>query len=163
MLETDRLNSTIERITQSVVIVYQVLAILVFIASLLFAYDWLRSPFIGGFFEQTMALNDAVTREAGKQWALHEKGFQVGDQLISVAGTPISSAKDLHDVLASKQVGDSVHVVARTLDAGTREADVTLRSLSPTDQISFFAIPAFLSLVFLLIGLWIFGLRRSEP
>lgn len=163
MSQTDRLNTTIERVTQSVVIVYQVLAILVFAASLFVAYDWLKNPFIGGFFEQTMALNDAVTRETGKQWALHEKGFQVGDQLISVAGTPISGANDLRDILKTRKVGDTVHVVARALDGSTREADIILGSLSRADQISFFAIPAFLSLVFMLIGLWIFGLRRTEP
>jgi hypothetical protein len=32
-----------------------------------------------------------------------------------------------------------------------------------SDQISYFAIPAFLSIVFLVISLWIFGLRRTEP
>src|SRR6185295_1076889 len=125
------------------------------------AFDWLSTAFIGGFFEQTMVLNGTDTGEAGKHWALYEQGFQIGDQLVSVNGTQISNAENLKDVLGSLQVGDHVSVVMRTSE-GERTVDVTLPPFPAFDRISYFVLPAFLSLVFLVISLWIFGLRRTE-
>jgi signal transduction histidine kinase len=163
MISSNRFNTLVGTVTQSLVLFYQAVAVLVFTASLFSAYAWLKNPFIGGFFEQTMVINESVTREAGKQWALQEKGFRLGDQLISVGGQPVSSADDLRKALEYFRVGDMVHVVMRSLDGQLKEADVKLQSLSTIDQISYFVIPAFLSLIFLVISLWIFGLRRTEP
>lgn len=162
MYQSNRFNTILSTITQSVVFVYQIIAVLVFVASLFAAYAWLKNPFMGGFFEQTMVLNESITREPGKQWALHEQGFRFGDQLESVAGLPVRSAGDLRTVLEQFRVGDTVHVVMRSLNGEIKEADIILRPLSIADQISYFVIPAFLSLVFLVISLWIFGLRRTE-
>src|ERR1043165_550480 len=162
MNESFRLNDFLSKATQAIVLVYQGIAALIFIASLLAGYNWLRKPFIGGFFEQTMVMNDAQTREAGKQWALSAQGFQPGDQLISVNGQQIASARDLERTLSSLQVGQSVAVVMRTPAGETRSADVTLRPMPDYDRLAYFVIPAILSFVFLLISLWIFGLRRTE-
>jgi len=163
MIPSNRFNTIVSTVTQSLVLFYQAIAVLVFTVSLFSAYAWLKNPFIGGFFEQTMVINESVTREAGKQWALQQKGFRLGDQLVSVGGQPISSADDLRQVLEAFRVGDMVHVAMRSPDGQLKEADIKLQSLSTLDQISYFVIPAFLSLVFLVISLWIFGLRRSEP
>lgn len=163
MSQTNRVNITIDRVTQAIVIVYQALAVIVFILSLFFAYDWLKNPFIGGFFEQTLVLNGSDTREAGKHWALYEAGFELGDRLISVASHPISSSNDLRAAMQSSQIGETVPVVMRTLDGEERTVDVSLTAFPAADQISYFVLPAFLSLVFLVISLWIFGLRRTEP
>ena len=163
MSQTNRLNTTIDRVTQAVVIVYQVLAVVVFVASLFLANDWLTNPFLGGFLEQTLVLNGSDTREAGKHWALYEAGFKLGDQLVSVAGQPISSSSDLRQMMRSWQIGQSVPVVMRTVEGEERAAEITLAPLSVTDQLSYFVLPAFLSFVFLIISLWIFGLRRTEP
>src|ERR1041385_4210062 len=94
MNESFRLNDFLSKATQTIVLVYQGIAALIFIASLVAGYTWLQKPFIGGFFEQTMVMNDAETREAGKQWSLSALGFQPGDQLVSVNGQSISSARD---------------------------------------------------------------------
>ncbi|HEX9389388.1 MAG TPA: hypothetical protein VF918_23890, partial [Anaerolineales bacterium] len=161
MNESYRINDAISKATQSIVLVYQTLAVVVFAISLFLAFDWLSTPFIGGFFEQTMVLNGTDTREVGKHWALYEQGFTIGNQLVSVNGTPISNAKDLEDALDPSQVGDHVSVVMRTSE-GERAADVTLQQFPAFDRISYFVIPAFLSLVFLVLSLWIFGLRRTE-
>jgi signal transduction histidine kinase len=163
MDQSNRFNTITSTVTQSIVLVYQGLAVIVFVVSLISAYAWLRNPFIGGFFEQTMVLNESVTRETGEQWALQENGFRLGDQLVSVADRPISDAADLRATLSSLHVGQTVPVVMRTLDGEPKEANITLQSLSGIDQISYFVIPAFLSLVFIIISIWIFGLRRSEP
>ncbi len=161
-VQSNRLSTVINTLTQSLVLLYQAIAVVVFVGSLISAYAWLKNPFIGGFFEQTMVINESVTRQAGKQWALQTSGFRLGDRLVSVAGYPISDASDLRKILESLQAGQTVKVVMRTLDGDTKEADITLQHLAFIDQISYFVIPAFLSLVFLILSLWIFGLRRTE-
>ena len=161
MNESYRFNDYVSKITQSIVLIYQTIAVIVFAVSLFLAYDWLSTPFIGGFFEQTMVLNGTDTYEAGKHWALYTEGFKIGDQLISVNGNQISNAQDLERTLDSLQIGQSVSVVMRTSD-GDRSVDVTLQPFPDADRISYFVIPAILSLVFLSISLWIFGLRRTE-
>ena len=161
MNESYRVNDVVSKATQSVVLVYQAMAVIVFAISLFLAFDWLSTPFIGGFFEQTMVLNGTDTREVGRHWALYEQGFTIGDQLVSVNGNQISNAETLEDVLGSLQAGDKVSVVMHTAE-GERTADVTLQPFPAFDRISYFVIPAILSLVFLSISLWIFGLRRTE-
>jgi len=148
---------------QSIVLVYQTIAVVIFVASLYLAYDWLRNPFIGGFFEQTLALNGSDTTEAGKHWALYTQEFKLGDQLVSVDDRLISNAEDLSNILGSMSIGQTVSVAILTVDGDPRTVDVVLQPFPPADQISYFVLPAFLSLVFLVISLWIFGLRRTEP
>ena len=163
MNQENRFNTISDRITQYIVLFYQVVAVIVFVVSLFSAYSWLRNPFIGGFFEQTMVFNESVTGEEGRQWALQEAGFKLGDQLVSVAGRPISASDDLLAALETLHVGQTVPVVMRVQGGETREANIQLTALALVDQISYFVIPALLSLGFLLISLWIFGLRRTEP
>ena len=158
-----RINTVVSKVMQVLVLVYQAIAVLIFVASLFLAYGWLKNPFIGGFFEQTLILNDIDTTEAGKHWALYEQGFKLGDQLVSVDGQIISSAKDLDAVLGSHRVGQTVPVTIRTVEGADRSVDVTLQQFPASDRISYFILPAVLSIVFLVISLWIFGLRRTEP
>lgn len=163
MQQSNRFNTFTSTATQYIVLAYQILAVIVFIASLFSAYVWLTNPFLGGFFEQTMVLNGSVTREPGAQWALEAAGFGLGDQLISVAGRPIVDSADLRSTLETLRVGQTVAVVLRDEAGENSQADIKLEALSPIDQLSYFVIPALLSLIFLIISLWIFGLRRTEP
>ena len=162
MSESFRFNTILSRVTQTIVLVYQAIAVLVFVASIFLGYNWLTKPFIGGFFEQTMVLNGSDTREAGKHWQLYGRGFQLGDQLVSVNGVMVSSSGDLAGALNSRQVGQTVPVEMLTSAGDVRTTDITLQSLSTVDRISYFILPAILSLIFLGISLWIFGLRRTE-
>ncbi len=162
MNESFRVNEALSKFTQWIVLVYQAIAVLIFAASLYMGFVWLRNPFLGGFFEQTMVLNGTDTREPGKHWALYEQGFKIGDQLISVNGRPVSSGPDLYRVLRTLQIGQRVPVEMQTTEGEVRTVDVTLQSFSTQDRIAFFVIPAILSLVFLGLSGWIFGLRRAE-
>ena len=161
MDESYRVNDVIGKITQSIVLGYQTIAVVVFAISLFLASGWINTPFIGGFFEQTMVLNGTDSYEAGRHWALYTEGFKIGDQLVSVNGQPVSSSQELERALDDLQVGQNVSVVMRTSD-GERNATITLQPFPGADRISYFGIPAFLSFVFLGISLWIFGLRRTE-
>ncbi|HET9914391.1 MAG TPA: GAF domain-containing protein [Anaerolineales bacterium] len=155
-----RFDTALNKFTQNIVWVYQGIAAIVFIVSLLLGVGWIQKPFIGGFLEQTMALNGSSQER--EDWALYAAGFKLGDQLVSINGQPVSSARDLERILDSSAVGETVSVVMRTTVGNVETADITLQSFPVADRIAYFVIPMFLSMVFLVISLWIFGLRRTE-
>jgi len=163
MYPSQRFYEFTTRATQIILISYQVLAVVVFVAALYLSYGWLSNPFIGGFFEHTYALNGSDTSEVGKHWALYEQGFQLGDRLISVNGTKISSSSDLKKILDDAVVSEMIPVEILTSTGEKRSITVTLQAFPPTDRLAFFILPMVLSLVFLIVSLWIFGLRRTEP
>ncbi|MGB8984246.1 MAG: GAF domain-containing protein [Anaerolineales bacterium] len=160
MNDSYRFNTIFGKVTQNVVLVYQGIAVVVFVASLFLGTSWIRRPFLGGFLEQTMALNGSG--QDRQDWALYAQGFKIGDQLISVNGQVVSNARDLELALGSSAVGETVSVVMRTAEGEVRTADIVLQSFPLADRIAYFALPVFLCLVFLVISLWIFGLRRTE-
>lgn len=163
MEQSYRTSTVLSRVMQWLVLVYQAIAVLVFLASLYLAFDWLKNPFIGGFFEQTLVLNGVDTTEAGKHWPLYTQRFKLRDQLVSVDDRQISNAANLSAILSSHRSGDIVPVTIRTFEGEVRTVQVTLQPFPRADQISYFILPASLSLIFLIISLWIFGLRRTEP
>jgi signal transduction histidine kinase len=162
MNESYRVSDLLSKITQAIVLVYQAIAVLIFVAAVFLGIEWLGKPFIGGVFEHTMVLNGSDTAEAGQHWALYEQGFDIGDQLVSVNGRPIEGAWDLGPILDSLQIGQTVPVELRTTEGDVRPTQVTLEPFPFVDRISYFVIPMGLSLVFLGLSLWIFGLRRTE-
>jgi len=163
MYQSGQFPTMRNKIMQAIVLVYQGVAAVAVITTLFLAYEWLRNPFIGGFFEQTMVLNGSGTRDVASPWALYEQGFKLGDQLVSVKGIPISGADDLSDVLGSLSVGQPVPVEMRTGTGEVKSVEITLQEFSSANRVAYFGMPAFLSLVFLVVSLWIFGLRRTEP
>ncbi|MEK6573154.1 MAG: GAF domain-containing protein, partial [Chloroflexota bacterium] len=90
---------------------------------------------------------------------------------ISIDGTPIHSTADLNRVLTQHAAGDTVAVVyekatGSSLETptivGERTVSIRLIAFPRADLISIFAIPYFVGFLFLLIGLWVFYLRRHE-
>ncbi|MBN2119166.1 MAG: GAF domain-containing protein [Anaerolineales bacterium] len=161
MSESLRFNTVLGKFTQSVVLVYQGIAVVIFIASLVLGAAWLRQPFLGGFLEQTLVLNG--TGEDRPDWALYAQGFKIGDQLLYANSQRVASAADLERALGSVQVGETIPVVVHTTKGDVVLAEITLQPFPFADRIAYFILPMFLSLVFLVISLWIFGLRRTEP
>ena len=167
-----RTQAIISRVVQTVVLAYQAIAVVIFISVLTTAGDWLKTPFLGGFFEQTLVLNGSNTSEAGKSWAMYEAGFKLGDQLKSINNIPVQNAVQIQTILNSHAVGDTVDVVMSvcTPDGSSgngvcveQPAAITLDEFPSVDRTVYFIIPELLSLVFLVVSLWIFGLRRTEP
>ena len=162
---SQKTQAVVNRILQAVVLVYQAIAVVVFISILTTAGDWLKTPFIGGFFEHTLVLNGSDTSEENKSWAMYEQGYDVGDQLISVDGIAVQTSGQLKEILNSHTVNDTVNVVI--LKNGSTAPDdpvgIQLQEFSVADRTAYFIIPEVLSLVFLVVSLWIFGLRRTEP
>lgn len=163
MFQSLRFNLTLSRVLQFIVLIYQAIAVGVLIAALFFANAWLKQPFLGAFFEPTMARNDAGPINPSDAWQLVNQGVGHGDQLISVAGEEVRSAQDVENILNGYFPGETIPVIFQTADGGIETYDVTLHRFPASDRTAYLFAPAIASIAFLLLSLWIFGLRRSEP
>ena len=141
---SQRTQSILNRALQIIVLVYQAVAVLVFVSTLYLATDWLRNPFLGGLFEHTFVLNGANTSEDGQSWAMYTQGFSVGDQLISVDGMPVTTAGQLKGILGSHMAGDQVTVEMRTTAGAVEKTAITLQEFPEADRFVFFYIPRLL-------------------
>lgn len=162
MYPSQRFYEATNKATQWIVFGYQALAVGVFVGGLILSYSWLSNPFIGGFFEHTFILNGNDTREGGKHWALYRLGFKQGDQLVSVNETPVTNSNALKNILSSSVVSQTVSIEMRTSGGEVKPVTVTLESFSAADRVAYFILPMVLSLLFLIVSVWIFGLRRTE-
>jgi len=163
MNQSFNLNTFANKTVQSVVLIYQGVAVLVFAFSLYFAINWLQTPFIGGFFEHSLALNGSDTTVDDTQWAMYAQGFKLGDQLVSLNGQPVSNSAGIGNVLDSLSDGQTIPGIIKTTEGEFKPARVTLKPFPTADRFAYFILPAIISAVFLAIGLWIFGFRRTEP
>src|SRR5918996_2366096 len=127
MYRAYRINTALNGVLQSLVLLYQGIAAVIFIASLFLAYNWFKTPFIGGFFEQTLILNGSDTSEIGKQWALYEQGFDLGDQLVSIGERQVVNTDDLNDALRSVRIDETVPVTIRIADGDLRTVNIALQ------------------------------------
>lgn len=163
MLQSLRFNLTLSRVLQLIVLVYQALAVVVFAAALVFADGWLKQPFLGAFFEPTMTRNDSGPAKPSEAWQLVNQGVQHGDQLISVAGEEIRSARDVERVLNGFFPGETIPVGFQSMDGEVQTYNVTLHRFPASDRTTYLFVPSIVSVAFLTLSLWIFGLRRNEP
>ena len=165
---SERSQLILSRILQALVLVYQVAAVFVFALSFYFSANWLTNPFLGGFFEHTLVLNgtgeDKTSAFSSKEvWAMYENGFALKDQLVSINGTPVTDANQVSEILSYFRVGGEIEIGINKYGQGQQTAQITLQEFTAEDQYTYFYIPEFLSFVFLIVSLWTFGLRRSEP
>lgn len=152
----------LNRTLQVIVFVYQAMAVVVFFAGVILGNRWLRAPFMGAFYEHTLIFNGVGPVEHSEAWGLFEQ-VKLGDQLVAVNNQPVQSAKEVQNILSNFLPGDTLPVTVRNENQQERTLDVTLHAFPASDQMAFFIIPSALSAIFLIISLWIFGLRRTEP
>ncbi|MBI1856060.1 MAG: GAF domain-containing protein [Chloroflexi bacterium] len=162
MFSSERSNILLNQALQIAVVAYQLLAVAVFILALFFATSWMKTPFLGKFYEQTLVFNGANPAGDGAGWDLYSQGVKLGDRLISVNGVNVYSAADAQKILNGFFPGESIPVGIRAASGEQKTLEVKLNAFSPQDQTAYFVIPSVISLFFLIIGLWIFGMRRTE-
>jgi GAF domain-containing protein len=162
MFESQRLNATLYKVLQAIILIYQGVATLAFVIALILGNHWLKLPFLGAFFEQTLAYNGSGPSQPSEAWDLYNQGIQLGEQLVSINGVEVHSQADIESVLTGKTPGMSVPVVTRRMDGDIREYNVTLHTFPASDRNAYLIIPSIISAIFLTTSVWIFGLRRSE-
>jgi hypothetical protein len=131
-----------------------------FYCGLVPSYGWLSQRLLA-VLQCTLSVNCQHTGKRANSGPC-EQGLKQGDQLLSVNGTPIASSSDLKNILETSAVTQTVTVEMRTPEGEVRPATITLQPFSATDRLAFFILPMVLSLVFLIVSGWIFGLRRTE-
>ena len=143
------------------VMVYQGLAIVALLFAFYLGLNWVRLPFIGAFVEHTMVFN-GVGPSDDPAWTLYNQGMRFGDRLLEVAGTRVSSASNLENMLKLFEPGKTVQVNIQRSTGVASAYKITLQRFPQESLISYFLIPTVVSLIYLVVSLWIFGFRRSE-
>lgn len=163
MFKSMRFHLTLNRVLQLIVLSYQSVAVVIFVAALVFAYNWLQTPFIGAFFEPTMVTSPAGPAIPSNAWQLLNQGAKHGDHLLSVASQEIRTARDLEHSLEGFFPGETVQVVMDSLEGEQTTYDVELHLFPALDRNTYLFVPSIVSIAFFGLSFWIFGLRRSEP
>lgn len=160
-LRVQRYSDLLSRVLQVVVLVYQILAALVFGLGLIYASGWMQTPFLGAFYEHTMIFNETKPSTPDPAWALARE-VKSGDQLLAINNIPVKSSDDVGDILETRFAGEVVTVSVLTAEGETRTFDVTLYAFPEAGRTVYFYFPSILSAIFLVISFWIFGFRRTE-
>jgi signal transduction histidine kinase len=163
MFQSMRFHLTLNRILQLLVLIYQSVAVFIFVAALVFAYRWSQRPFLGAFFEPTMVRSPAGPTGAGEAWQLFNQGVQHGDRLLSVAGEEIHTARDLEQALGGFFPGETVPAVMESAGGQETTYNVELSRFPNSDLTAYLVVPSIVSAAFFALSFWIFGLRRNEP
>ena len=160
-VSTERSGALVDRIFQAVVSLYQLVAVGTFVAALILANSWLKTPFMGAFFEQTMMFNGSAPSGDSSTWNLYSQGVKLGDRLISVNGVQVNTSAQVEKILSGFFPGETIPL---SVSSGGVEKtlQVKLNSFPGDDVTSYLTLPLIVSFLFLAISIAIFGLRRQE-
>lgn len=122
------------------------------------AWRWTRAPFMGVLLEHTMVVSEMY----GQGWSGRLAGLVGPDRILAVNGQAVSNAAELERVLKAAGSGHQVTLTVEGQEGGgwsQRQVNVTLMDFPRRDFISFFWLPYGIGLVYLLLGLWVYGLK----
>lgn len=156
---------TLDRVMQWVVTGVVFLAVAQYVLSPVFSVFWLQRPFLGAFTEKSNFVND-IGSTGDNQLPAFAQGLKPQDILLTVDGAPVPTSSALGAVLSQHRPGDVVEVtVSRRAANGDEESHafpITLTAFTLNNLFTLFIIPYLIGLAYLLIGLWVFRLRRGE-
>jgi PAS domain S-box-containing protein len=141
------------------VIIFFVLAVVVlaFLVAHVFAWRWVRQPFLGMLLEPTLVLSPIQ----GRGWARlqFDPPLEQPDRLIAIDGQPVERYADVAAILGQHAAGDVVRVSVARPDGSAREEQITLARFSLMDLFLVFLIPYLAGLAYLGIGIWVYWVR----
>jgi signal transduction histidine kinase len=150
-----------DRIAPILTFLYLLLASMVFLVAPVLFIVSVRTPFIGAFTEHTLMLNTAQPTRPGA-WGSQLR-LPFGYQIVALNDTPVKTVMQWRTDLAQYKPGDTVTLTLRTPAGELESLQIRLRSLPIADQLSYFVIPYITGLVYLVCGLYVFGVRRFDP
>ena len=162
MFKSRRLYEILNKVPQVLVVIYQGLALVIFLTVPFFAWIWFKTPFIGAFVEQTLVINGVGQKDGSATWKLLADNPGFGNQVIQISGTEIHASTEMQQVLEKHLPGDALPVVIRKIDGSIETYTVTLHTFPQDGLLPYLYLPLLISFVYLGVSLWIFGLRRSE-
>ncbi len=154
-------EKSIGRILTGIVFLYQIIAAAALIWSLILAMQWIQEPFLGSFYENTLVFTD--TGGGGGAWAFSEV-VNSGDRLLAINGETVTTSREVRDAIVGKFVpGENITLTVKFANGDTRDLSVELQNF-PEDGVNVYLfLPFIISVIFLGLSLWTFGLRRNEP
>ena len=155
-------EKSLGRFLTGIVFLYQALAAVVLVWALVLGIRWVREPFFGSFYEHTLVFTDTGSAE-GSAWEFN-KVVNSGDQLLAVNGTEVKSSRDVRNVIVGNFVpGENVDLTVKFKSGEVKDLSVELQQF-PDESVNIYLIlPTIISVIFLALGIWTFGLRRNEP
>lgn len=157
----ESISAWTERIALGAVTVVLAGVLVAFAAYLLFAIGWLQLPFLGAMVEHTLVFNDLGPSREGS-WETYSQEIRFGDQLIAIDGQTVASSVELEAWLSKARSGQPVELTVRAYNGELRAVQTHLQGFPRVDFVTYFVVPYLIGLVFLLTGLWVFGLRRKQ-
>lgn len=145
-----------------IVLLYVFLGLIVFLVTPLLFLSVVRTPFIGAFVEHTLMINTAQPTQPGS-WELAGKLEQYGYQIQKIGGEPIANIQEFYNVLQTYAPGQQIQMAVTRPDGSPGVFEISLKTLPSADQFSYFAVPYITGLIYLLSGLYVFGVRRYDP
>ena len=162
---TQPANLKRDKAIETSILVYQVIAVLIFIAAPIIAIQWWKTPFIGAFFEHSMVFNGVgPVRDATapNQWELFNNEVELTDQLVAIGGKEVRNAKDVAQVLSNHKVGDKISLTYQKSNGEKITTEINLIAFPATDKIRYFYFPYIIGVIYLVISLWMTKLRLSD-
>lgn len=156
---TSKRTSVQNRIASAAIILFQLLIALCYALSLIFAFDWLRKPFIGAFVEHTLTVN-TITPSRPDTWELNMLGLPFGYQVVSINDQKLQSPRQLNELLTHYQSGEFITLNLRAPEGNLAVHKITLQNFPYADRLEFRFVPYFIGLVYLGCSLWVF--RQSH-
>ncbi len=143
---------------QVAILGYLTVVVVSMVVGLFFAAEWISTPFLGGLLGPEMTY-----REVQPDWSGARAGLTQGDRVLTVNGAPIQSAAQLKNLLAEQRLGQVVSVEVERVGGETIQLALPVTTFGQAQRWAYFYIPSLLGLVYLVIGIWVFAVRRSRP
>lgn len=148
-------------VSRAILIITVVLTVAVFLVAPYSLSSYLKAPSIGVLTNYGLGIENLITEKI--LGAEVPSGFERGDQIVALAGQPVSDGQELADALSEYQVGDQVAVSIRGAEGTTRVMELTLTAPAEFELISLFLLCAVVALVFIGAGYTIYrGLERKS-
>ena len=149
------------QVSPILVLIYAALVLIIFLFLPILFVISVRVPFLGAFVEHTLMVNTVSPTRAGT-WELNKLKLDFGYQIRAIDGKPVADAEGLRVVLGDYVPGDTIALTLLSPEGQLQDYPVILQKLPVIDRISFFVIPYIVGLVYLICGLYVFGVRRYE-
>ena len=154
-------EKSLGRILTGIVFLYQVVAAVVLVWALLLAVQWVREPFIGSFYEHSLIFNDTGGSKGAWAFSAEVKNW---DQILAVNGVRVKNSQDMRDAIVGKFApGENITLTVQFKDGEVRDLPLELQQFPDSDISIYLVLPTILSLIFMGLSIWTFGLRRNEP
>jgi signal transduction histidine kinase/uncharacterized membrane protein len=168
-----------QRLSVVITTLWLVMAIIIFPVAVYGAWTFIHQPFVGLLVEQSGLINESGAGESPVRWPAkaidpaQHLPLTLPDQLLAVGEVPFRPGMSIGDALVDAGVkpGDTVRLRVTKAKRGdgnvwipgeTVDVDLPVIAFPYEDRPGYAALPLIMSLAFLVIGLWVYVVRREQ-